>query len=178
MKQIRTDLAMESFDGAGGESLPGVQVSHWDVADVRMTEVLITDPDAAQSLGKACGAYLTMECGLLRERAPEARLAVAALLGEELGRMIQPDDSAPVLVVGLGNRFITPDSLGPRAVDRTLVTRHMAECGIASAKSSGRGPSSASTASRRGIPPASAARSSSPTPASSPARAWATTAGR
>ena len=206
MKQIRTDLAMESFDGAGGESLPGVQVSHWDVADVRMTEVLITDPDAAQSLGKACGAYLTMECGLLRERAPEARLAVAALLGEELGRMIQPDDSAPVLVVGLGNRFITPDSLGPRAVDRTLVTRHMAECGFASenlrsvcaiapgvlgitesrrrkwsrasSKSSGRGPSSASTASRRGIPPASAARSSSPTPASSPARAWATTAGR
>lgn len=133
MKQIRTDLAMESFDGSGGESLPGVQVSHWDVADVRMTEVLITDPDAAQSLGKACGAYLTMECGLLRERAPEARLAVAALLGEELGRMIQPDDSAPVLVVGLGNRFITPDSLGPRAVDRTLVTRHMAECGFASA---------------------------------------------
>lgn len=131
MGQIRTDLAMEAFDGAGGGALPGVQVSHWDVADVRMTEVLITDPDAAQSLGKACGAYLTMECGPLRERAPEARTAVAALLGEELGRMIQSGGDAPVLVVGLGNRFITPDSLGPRAVDRTLVTRHMAGRGFA-----------------------------------------------
>lgn len=128
--QIRTDLAMEAFDGAGGEGFPGVQVSRWDAADVRMTEVLITDPDAAQSLGKACGAYLTMECGMLRERAPEARLAVSALLGEELGRMIRAGDGAPVLVVGLGNRFITPDSLGPRAIDRTLVTRHMAQCGF------------------------------------------------
>ena len=44
--------------------------------------------------------------------------------------MIRAGDGAPVLVVGLGNRFITPDSLGPRAVDRTLVTRHMAQCGF------------------------------------------------
>ena len=29
------------------------------------------------------------------------------------------------LVVGLGNRSITPDSLGPGVVDRTLVTRHI-----------------------------------------------------
>lgn len=123
MKHPRTDLAMESFNE--GEHSPGVQVSHWDTADVRMTEVIISDEEAARQLGKPCGAYLTMECGLLRERDPEARIALSALLGEELGRMIRSESDAPVLVIGLGNRFITPDSLGPLAVDRTLVTRHM-----------------------------------------------------
>ena len=118
----RTDLAMESFNE--GEQSPGVQVSHWDAADVRMTEVIISDEEAAHQLGKPCGVYLTMECGLLRERDPEARLAVAALLGEELSRMLRSGSDAPVLVVGLGNRFITPDSLGPLTVDKTLVTRH------------------------------------------------------
>lgn len=121
----RTDLAMEAFDASGESSFPGVQVSHWDATDVRMTEVIIQDPESAQQLGKPCGTYLTMECGLLREQDPDARIAMSALLGEELARMIRADDSAPVLVVGLGNRFITPDSLGPLTVDKTLVTRHM-----------------------------------------------------
>lgn len=121
----RTDLAMEAFDASGESSFPGVQVRHWDATDVRMTEVIIQDPESAQQLGKPCGTYLTMECGLLREQDPDARIAMSALLGEELARMIRADDSAPVLVVGLGNRFITPDSLGPLTVDKTLVTRHM-----------------------------------------------------
>lgn len=129
MKIPRTDLAMETFDSTNG--LPGVQVNHWDATDVRMTEVIIQDPQTAEQLGKPCGTYLTMECGLLRERNPEARLAMSALLGEELGRMIPDDPSAPVLVIGLGNRFITPDSLGPLTIDRTLVTRHMIGSGFA-----------------------------------------------
>lgn len=126
MKHPRTDLAMESFEGAQETSIPGVQVSHWNVADIQMTEVIITDPDSSQLLGKPCGSYLTLECSLLRERDPDARLAMSNLLGEELGRMIAAENTAPVLVIGLGNRFITPDSLGPRTIDRTLVTRHMA----------------------------------------------------
>lgn len=123
MKHPRTDLAMEAFDPSDG--FPGVQVSHWDATDVRMTEVIIQDPQSAEQLGKPCGVYLTMECGLLREQDPDARIAMAALLGEELGRMLRAADDAPVLVIGLGNRFITPDSLGPLTVDKTLVTRHM-----------------------------------------------------
>lgn len=131
MKYPRTDLAMEAFDSENGNSVPGVQVNHWDATDVRMTEVIIEDPQTAEQLGKPCGTYLTMECGLLREQDPEARIAMSTLLGEELGRMLKADDDSPVLVIGLGNRFITPDSLGPLTVDRTLVTRHMIGAGFA-----------------------------------------------
>ncbi|MBQ3269437.1 MAG: GPR endopeptidase [Clostridia bacterium] len=126
MGSVRTDLAVEAFDGENAGALPGVRISHWETNGVAVTEVRITDNEAAHRLGKPKGAYLTLECPLLRDRDPDARLAVAALLGEELARAL-PEEAgkAPVLVVGLGNRSITPDALGPGVVDRTLVTRHM-----------------------------------------------------
>ena len=120
MRIPRTDLAMETFDAS--EELPGVSVSHWDAADVRMTEVVIKDPHTAVQLGKPCGVYLTMECPLLREQDPDARIAISTLLGEELARMIPQDEKSPVLVIGLGNRFITPESLGPSTAPSSPAT--------------------------------------------------------
>ena len=125
MRQIRTDLAMEAYQAMGGEGVPGVHVSHWETMGVTLTEVLIDREDAARQLGKSCGNYLTLECSGILKRDPDARVAMANLLGEELARMLKRDGDAPVMVVGLGNRDITPDSLGPLAVDGTLVTRHM-----------------------------------------------------
>lgn len=122
----RTDLAMEAFDGQGQSTLPGVDVNRWETGGVTLTEVVISSGEAAEMLGKPVGRYLTLECGLLRRRDPDARAAVGSLLSEELARMlpeINPDDCA--LVVGLGNRQITPDALGPSVIDRTLVTRHL-----------------------------------------------------
>ena len=126
MPITRTDLAMECFENADGGAIPGAQVSHWESGGIEITEVLVTDNEAAQLLDKPKGVYLTLECPLLMERDPDARLAMASLLAEEIDRMLPGgDSSAPVLVVGLGNRSITPDALGPGVVDRTLVTRHM-----------------------------------------------------
>ena len=123
MFATRTDLPMENLNA--DSSFPGVDVHRWEESDVQLSEVVIRTEEAARSLGKPCGSYLTLECRLLREHDPDARIAMANLLGEELSRMISPSDDAPVLVVGLGNRGVTPDSLGPAAIDRTLVTRHM-----------------------------------------------------
>ncbi|MBQ8505952.1 MAG: GPR endopeptidase [Clostridia bacterium] len=123
MPSVRTDLAMENI--GENPSLPGVDVHRWEENDIQLSEVLIRTEEAARQLGKPCGSYLTMECRLLCEHDPDARIAMANLLGEELSRLLEPSDGAPVLVVGLGNRDVTPDSLGPAAVDKTLVTRHM-----------------------------------------------------
>lgn len=126
MPFTRTDLAMEAFENAEGGAIDGVRFSRWDEGCVQITEVLVTDNEAAQLLGKPKGTYLTLECPGLIERDPDARLAVAALLAEELGRLLpRGEGGAPVLVVGLGNRNITPDALGPGVVDRTLATRHI-----------------------------------------------------
>ena len=126
MRTTRTDLAMESFENASGSAIPGVEVCHWEENDVSFTQVKITQIEAARMLGKPKGSYLTLESPLLRQREPEARLSIASMLAEELDRLLPDGDaSRPVMVVGLGNRAITPDSLGPAVVDRTLVTRHV-----------------------------------------------------
>ena len=129
MGSVRTDLAMECFENIDNAAVPGVQVSHWDSDGIEITEVVITENEAAHLLGKPRGSYLTLESPLLRRRDPDVRLAMASLLAEEIARLVPESEGnnprAPILVAGLGNRSITPDSLGPGVVDRTLVTRHM-----------------------------------------------------
>lgn len=119
----RTDLAMENL--APGEEHPGVEVRRWQQDDIQLSEVIIISDEAAQALGKPRGNYITLECPLLREHDPDARITMTKLLGDELGRMIAPGRDAPVLVIGLGNRSVTPDALGPGVIDKTLVTRHI-----------------------------------------------------
>lgn len=131
MSKYRTDLAVEAFDGEDQSSMPGVSVSQWEADGVTLTEVVISDADSSERLEKPCGRYLTLTCPLLRRRDPDARQAMAGLLSEELSRLLPEDrGDACALVVGLGNRHITPDALGPAVVDRTLVTRHLPAEGL------------------------------------------------
>lgn len=124
MRQVRTDMALEASQAAG--SITGVHVSQWEEESVSITEVRVETEEAAQRLGKSVGTYLTLECEGVRRRDPAAREEVQNVLGEEIARLLPPDEQgAPVLVVGLGNRRVTPDSLGPKTVDGTLVTRHL-----------------------------------------------------
>lgn len=125
MRQIRTDLAMESAGAHGSDSLPGVSISSWESGGVQITEVHIKTEEGAALVGKPIGRYITLECEGVRARQPEARAAVSSLLGEELARLLPEETDAPVMVVGLGNRSVTPDALGPLTVDSTLVTRHL-----------------------------------------------------
>ena len=123
MRQIRTDLAMEAADGLG--NLPGVRVSHWENAGVDVTEVVISDLKSATRLGKPMGNYITLESQAVMDRDAEARMAMSLMIGEEIARMVGDTSEGTVLVAGLGNRMVTPDSLGPLTVDRLLVTRHI-----------------------------------------------------
>lgn len=122
---VRTDLAMENIDREN--ICPGTDVHQWENGDIQITEVIIRTEEAARQLGKNQGNYLTLECPPLAQHDPDAALAMANLLGEELSRLIAPSQKKPVLVIGLGNRNVTPDALGPAVIDRTLVTRHMLE---------------------------------------------------
>ena len=55
MRQIRTDLAMESAGAMGGRELPGVQISEWETGGVTLTEVKIETDEGARLLGKPGG---------------------------------------------------------------------------------------------------------------------------
>ena len=122
MRQIRTDLAMESAGDTN--SLPGVNISHWENAGINVTEVKVTDQKSAIQLGKPIGNYITLESERVKHRDVDSRLAMSTMIGEEIARMVDLT-RGDALVVGLGNRMVTPDSLGPLTVDRILVTRHI-----------------------------------------------------
>ena len=123
MNYSQTDLAMENIRDDSHQ--PGTDVHQWEAAGIQITEVIIKTDAAAERIGKPTGRYLTLCCPLLSQHDPDARIAMSNLLGDELSRLIAPADGAPVMVVGLGNRGVTPDALGPAAIDKTLVTRHM-----------------------------------------------------
>ena len=80
-----------------------------------------TGPFAVTRLTHAGSRYVTVESPPFSDTVDTGELA--GLLAAELSALLP--ETGPVLVVGLGNRFITPDALGPRMADRVLATRHI-----------------------------------------------------
>lgn len=130
MTQRRTDLAVEAHqlwrEGArDAAALSGVRVEEGSREGFQVTTVTIASPEAAQALGKPQGVYITIELdSLLRREEGAFARAVSAVAG--CLRPLLPLDG-PALVVGLGNRAVTPDLVGPLTVDHLLVTRHLVE---------------------------------------------------
>lgn len=123
----RTDLALEAREllGKEAEGLPGVTCEETSAGGFPLTTVKITSPEGAKALGKPEGTYHTLDLAGLARREPEAFPRAVTALAGLLAPLLGQETAEDVLVVGLGNRAITPDAVGPKAADRTLVTRHM-----------------------------------------------------
>lgn len=124
----RTDLALEAREALTrrtSEDIPGVKVETAQDQEVLITRVNIATPEAAQNMGKLQGSYVTIEARGLREKNTPLQEKVMKYLAEELVNLAGLPEKAVILVVGLGNWNITPDALGPRAVDKIVVTRHL-----------------------------------------------------
>ena len=126
---FRTDLAVEAVQNvAHAANLQQVQQTSRTIEGFSVNEVEILGEDAAREIGKPCGRYLTLELDALVRREEDAFPRACRALGTLL-RELLPDSAAsgPVLVAGLGNRMITPDAVGPQAVDHVIATRHLVE---------------------------------------------------
>lgn len=125
MLERRTDLALEAAKAVEGASrLEGVWSEERTANGVKATVVELRTPEAAQAVGKPMGRYVTLELGTVKSQDPEGFQRACTALAQELGKLIPPGED-PVLVVGLGNRAITPDAIGPLAHEHLLVTRHL-----------------------------------------------------
>lgn len=127
----RTDLALEAKaiweEGARGGELRGVTTRETEREGFAVTRVDIVDDQGARALGKPCGAYVTVELDGLERREQDAFGRAARAVAAELSALLKLKPGESVLVVGLGNRAITPDAVGPLAVEHTMVTRHLVE---------------------------------------------------
>ena len=126
----RTDLALEvreMLTKEVSEDIPGVLVETAEDEEVIITKVNITTPEAEKIMGKGKGTYVTIEAQGLRYKNTPLQQKIMKLLAKELVDMADLGKNATVLVIGLGNWNITPDALGPRAIDKIVVTRHLQE---------------------------------------------------
>lgn len=119
---MRTDLAAECLDTE--QDLPeGVLCYRQPLQRGSITLVEISREEAARSIGKPKGIYVTMESAPLW-RDGDAPELVEALAGG-LTQLLPAEGT--ILVVGLGNREITADCLGPATAEKIFVTRHLRE---------------------------------------------------
>lgn len=122
----RTDLALESANAVEKDApLPdGIGVSTKKTAAFEITEVSVTSDIAAEKISKPKGRYITLETGSRLDMRPQNFDENAHSLADEIIKLLgQPAES--VLIVGLGNESITPDSLGPRVCSHIFATRHI-----------------------------------------------------
>lgn len=127
-ESLRTDLAVEAEEHLrrqAQQTIPGVEVATENGEGFQATKVEIINAEAARRLGKPLGRYVTIEAEGLRYKNTALQQTVMRALAKELLWLISLPADATVLVVGLGNWKITPDALGPRAVEHVVVTRHL-----------------------------------------------------
>ena len=125
---IHVDLALEAHDivrGETGREIPGVIVDREKYENVNVTIVKIVEENAEQLMGKPRGTYITIEAPALRDNNRDAQQEVAEVLAQKLKSLFNLPENANILLVGLGNWNATPDALGPRVINQSMVTRHL-----------------------------------------------------
>ena len=133
MRQRRTDLALEAkelWEESAQETakLEGVRALSETREGFPAETVQILDERGERALGKPVGRYVTLTMDALARREENAFARAARAVGGELARLMDGvDPKGLALVVGLGNRAITPDAVGPKVHESTLVTRHLVE---------------------------------------------------
>ena len=127
MMYPRTDLALELHEQVKSlyPDLDGVASVTEKDGEISVTHVQVKNSAGAERLGKPIGNYITLETEALSFQDTRQYEQACLALKKALSSLHTIDKSKPVLVVGLGNRFITADALGPKTIDRIFVTRHM-----------------------------------------------------
>ena len=132
--KIRTDLAMEQkerFESDHVEVSGVVLEEEYDEEkEIKITTVRIETENGAKSMGKPVGTYLTLEAPNMAAADEGYHREISETLADFLEKYMKDTEENQekgysVLVVGLGNREVTPDALGPYVVDQLNVTRHV-----------------------------------------------------
>ncbi len=119
--RTRTDLVSEERE-LHPDPLTGAERDERQFGDVNFERVKITTQGAAAVLKRPIGSYITVRFDTLN--LPHDGKDITQALIRALAELM-PEKRDSVLVVGLGNRDITPDAVGPLVADRLFATRHI-----------------------------------------------------
>ena len=133
MYNFRTDLAVERRNiykkiNNISEEIEGVETSQENVNEnINVSRVKILNEKGENALGKQIGNYITIDIKKLKLAGEEEIQKSSEVLSEELTNIlnVHVDKQGEILVVGLGNIYVTPDALGPKVINDIDVTRHI-----------------------------------------------------
>ncbi len=130
MFRVRTDLALETrelYRENSRQEIPGVEVEQKEEDFATVTKVTVINQQGSEIMGKPEGIYITIESPGLKRADVDLKDKVSQLLAKELVELLPKKRDLKTLIVGLGNWDITPDALGPQAVSKVFITRHLFE---------------------------------------------------
>lgn len=127
--RVRTDLALETTERFAQEhvEIRGVEVKedYNEEKDIRTTVVRIRTENGAKAMGRPQGHYITIEAPNLSIPDEDYHREISEEVARHLRQLIDLGSEKSILVVGLGNKAITADSLGPHVVENLRMTRHI-----------------------------------------------------
>ena len=130
---FRTDLASERRDiyrkaNSLENEIDGIESEKEEINEkISVERVKITNKQGEEAIGKPIGNYITIDIKKLKIAQDEDIENFAEILSNELKKVLEEhiDKQGEVLVVGLGNIYVTPDALGPKVINGIEVTRHI-----------------------------------------------------
>lgn len=129
---FRTDMAVERRDlyknaNKIEEEINGIECEEEKIDDITITRVKITNKEGEQALQRRIGEYVTIDIKKLNNITIEKEQEIINAFSKELLKIIDNhiNKKEEILIVGLGNEFATPDSLGAKVVQNIEITRHI-----------------------------------------------------
>lgn len=127
---IRTDLALEQRERFESDNVEvqGVTLEedYNEELEIKMTKVAIRTEKGAKIMGKPVGTYVTLEAPNMAVPDEDYHREISKELAKIMRQLMKEKKKEyNVLVVGLGNRQVTPDALGPYVADNLVITRHI-----------------------------------------------------
>lgn len=131
---VRTDLAVEmkemvSEQKAYAEEIPGVRSQDFTIEGICVNHIEIT-AEGEKHIQKSQGNYITIFSDAVKKNDTKSQQQTIKVLASELKKLLQKNQlrqDSKALIVGLGNWNVTPDALGPLAIEKVLVTNHLFE---------------------------------------------------
>ncbi|MCI8699932.1 MAG: GPR endopeptidase [Clostridia bacterium] len=133
MYNFRTDLALERRDiykkaNNIEDEVDGIEAVEETVNEnIKISRVKITNQNGQNAIGKPIGNYITIDIKKFKVAGEEEIQKASEVLTEELKKLLDEhiEKQGEILVVGLGNIYVTPDALGPKVVNEIDITRHL-----------------------------------------------------
>ncbi len=135
MYNFRTDLALERRDLYNKahnieKDIDGIETEEEKIDDnISVSRVKITNEKGEEAIGKKKGNYITVDVKNLKIANEEEIQKTSEVVTKELKTLLAKHvaEKDSILVVGLGNIYVTPDSLGPKVINEIDITRHLLE---------------------------------------------------